>query len=154
MERGQKFSTSVITKGKLEVRQKSSGKGRKSSMRGGGLVNIPLRSFSSKGTLEQPNIDKVIGDGIRRKPHVERSNMICRICSSKAFKLGDVGMELGQHSRPTSVMAYRVIYQLVKIRKTKAYHIGEKGRSRDSSCCGPTSSIPNIRSGATTSVRS
>ena len=51
--------------------------------------------------------------------------MICRIFSSKAFKLGDVRRKLGQHSRPTSVMVYRVIDQLVKIGKTEACDIGE-----------------------------
>ena len=64
-ERGKNLSTNVITKGKLEVRKKISRKSRKSSMRGGGLVNIPLRSFSSKCTLEQLKTDRVIGDGIR-----------------------------------------------------------------------------------------
>ena len=92
----------------------------KISMRGRGLVNIPLRSFSSKRTLEQSKTDKVIGDGIKRTPHVERSIMACRIFSSKTFKLGDVGRELGWHSRPTSVMAYRVIDQLVKIENTES----------------------------------
>ena len=56
--------------------------------------------------------------------------MICRIFSSKAFKLGDIGRELGWQSRPTSVMVYRVIDQLVKIGKTEACHIGEQGSSR------------------------
>ena len=80
--------------------------------------------------------------------------MICRIFTSKTFKLGDVGRELGWHWRPTNIMMYRVIYQLVKIGKTEAYHIGEQRISRGSVRCGPTSGIPNIRSGVTTSIRS
>ena len=78
-------------------------------MRGEGLVNIPLRSFSSKRTLEQSKMDRLIGDGVRRTPHVKISNMFCRIFSNKTFKLGDVKRELGRHSRLTSVMVYRVI---------------------------------------------
>ena len=89
-KRSQKFDTSVITKGKLEVRQKSSGKSRKGGMRGSGLINIPLRSFTSKHSLEQPKTDKFIGNGIRQTPHVERSNMISRILSNKTFELWDV----------------------------------------------------------------
>ena len=93
------------------------------------MVNVPLRSFSSKRRLEQPKVDRVIGDGVRQTPDVERLNMACRIFSSKTFKLGDVGRELHWHSRPTSVIAYGVIYQLVKIGKTEACHIGEQGSS-------------------------
>ena len=51
-ESGQKFVIGVIAKGKLEVGQKFLCKGRKSSMRGSSLVDIPLGSFSSKRTLE------------------------------------------------------------------------------------------------------
>ena len=54
--------------------------------------------------MEQPKTNRVIGNGVRQTPNVERSNMICSIFSSKTFKLGDVGRELGQHSRPTSVI--------------------------------------------------
>ena len=154
IERSQKFDTSVITKGKLEVREKISSRSCKGGMRGRGLINIPLRSFTSKRTLKKPKTDRVIGDGVRRTPHVERSNMVCRIFSSKTFKLGDVGRELGWHSRPTRIMVYGVIDQLVKIKKIEAYHIREQWSSCDSSCCGPTSSIPSIRVGATTSIRS
>ena len=138
-ERSQEFGTSVIMKGKLEVRQKSPGKSRKGGMRGRGLINIPLRSFTSKRRLEQPKTDRVIGNRVRRTPHAKRSNMICRIFTSKTFKLRDVGRELGWHSSPSNIMVYRVIYQLVKIKKTEACHIGEQGSSWDSSCCGPTS---------------
>ena len=101
-KRGQEFSTSVVTKGKLEIRQKGSGKSRKGGMRGRGLINIPLRSFTCKRTLEQLKTDRVIGNGVRRTAHVEISNMICRIFSSKTFKLGDVRRELGRHSRKTT----------------------------------------------------
>ena len=65
IERFQEFGTNVIAKGKLELRQKSPGKSHKSSMRGGSLVNIPLRSFSGKRMLEQPKTDRVIGNGGR-----------------------------------------------------------------------------------------
>ena len=63
-ERGQKFGTSVIKKGKLEVRHKSPGKGHKISMRGGALVNIPLRSFACKRAMELPKTDGIIGNRI------------------------------------------------------------------------------------------
>ena len=85
---------------------------------------------------------------------MEISNMVCRIFYSKTFKLGDVGRELGWNSRPTRVMVYGFIYQLVKIGKTEACHIGEQGNSWSRSCCGSTSSIPIIRARATTCVRS
>ena len=55
--------------------------------------------------------------------------MVCRIFSSKTFKLGDVGREFGWHNRATRIMVYRVIDQIVKIGKTEAFHIREKGRS-------------------------
>ena len=64
-ERGKRFTTSVITKGKLEVRHKNPHESFKISMRRGGLVNIPLRRFSSKHTLEQPKTDEIIDDGVR-----------------------------------------------------------------------------------------
>ena len=89
-EGGQDFGTGVIAKGKLEVRRKSLGNNRKSSMRGGSLVNIPLGSLSSKRTLEKPKTDRFIDDGVRRTPHVERMNMVGRILSNISFKLGDV----------------------------------------------------------------
>ena len=120
MEGGQELGPSVVMKGKLEIRQKIPGKSRKFGMRRRGLINLPLRSFTCKHLLEQPKMDRVIGNGVRCTPHVERSNLICRIFSSKTFKLGDVGRELGRHSRPTSIMVYRVIDQLVKIGKIEA----------------------------------
>ena len=80
--------------------------------------------------------------------------MICRIFSSKALKLGDVRRELSWHSRPTSIMVYRVIYQLVKVREAEAFHEEVQGCSRGSVCCGPTSGIPSMRSRVTTSIRS
>ena len=76
MEKSQNFGTSVITKGKLEVRQKILGKSHKGGMRGRGLINIPLKFFTCNHTLEQLKTDRVIGNGVGRIPHVERSNMI------------------------------------------------------------------------------
>ena len=78
------------------------------------MINIPLISFASKRTLEQPKTDRVIGNGVRQTPHVERSNMVCRILSSKTFKLGDVRRELGWHSRPTSIVVYRSLINWLK----------------------------------------
>ena len=118
------------------------------------LINIPLRNFTCKCLLEQPKMDRVIGNGGRGTPHLERSNMICRIFSSEAFKLWDVRRELCQHSRPTSIMVYRVICQPVQIREAEACHEGEQGRSRGSVCCGPTSGITRRRVGVTTRIRS
>ena len=61
----------------------------------GGLVNIPFRSFAGKRALEQLKADGIIGNGIGGTPHVERSDMVGWIFSSKAFELRDVGGELG-----------------------------------------------------------
>ena len=73
------------------------------------MGNIPLRSFVGKHALEQSKTDGVIGDGIKGAPHVERSDMVRGIFASKAFKLGNVGGELGWHSRLTNILAYRII---------------------------------------------
>ena len=89
----------------------------------GGLVNIPFRSFAGKRALEQMKTDGVIGNGIGGTPHVERSNMIGWIFSSKAFKLRDVRGELGWHSRPTNIVADRVIDQLIEIREAEACNV-------------------------------
>ena len=86
----------------------------------GGLVNIPFRSFAHKHVLEQPKMDGIIGNGIRGTPHVERSDMVDWILSSKAFELRDVRGELGWHSRPTNIMADRVIDQLIEIGEAEA----------------------------------
>ena len=88
-----------------------------------GLVNIPFRSFARKRALEQPKTDGIIGNGIGRTPHVERSDMIGWIFSSKAFKLRDVRGELGWHSRPTNIVADRVIDQLIEIGEAEAYDV-------------------------------
>ena len=79
--------------------------------------------------------------------------MIGWIFSSKAFELGNFGGVLGWHSRPTKIVADRVIDQLIEIEETEAYHVGEQGDSRGSSCGGSASGIPGIRAGVTTSVR-
>ena len=39
-------------------------------------------------------MNRVINNVVRRTPHVEISNMVCRIISSKTFKLGDVRRSL------------------------------------------------------------
>ena len=91
----------------------------------GGLINIPFRSFVGKRALEQMKTDGVIGDGIGGTPHVERSDMVGGIFTSKAFELGNVGGELGWHSRPTNIVMNRIINQLIEIGETKASHIRE-----------------------------
>ena len=52
--------------------------------------------------------------------------MVGGIFCSKAFKLGNVEGELGWHSRPTNIVADRIIDQLTEVRETKADHIREK----------------------------
>ena len=51
--------------------------------------------------------------------------MVGGIFTSKAFELGNVGGELGWHSRPTNIVANRIINQLIKIEDTEAGHIRE-----------------------------
>ena len=119
----------------------------------GGLINIPFRSFIIERALEQPKTDGIIGNGIGGTPHMERSDMVGWIFFSKAFKLRDVGGELGWHSRPTNIMADRVIGQLIEIGEAEACHVREQRCSRGSSCGGSTSSSPDIRAGITASVR-
>ena len=75
----------------------------------GGLINIPFRSFACERALEQLKMDGVIGNGIGGTPHVERLDMVGWIVSSKAFELGNVGGELGWHSKPTNIVADRII---------------------------------------------
>ena len=99
----------------------------------GGLVNIPFRSFIGKCALEQPKTDGIIGNGIGGTPHVERSDMVGWIFSSKAFELRDVGGELGWHSRPTNIVADRVIDQLIEIGEAEACDVWEQRCSRGSS---------------------
>ena len=91
----------------------------------GGLINIPFGSFAGKRALEQTKTDGVIDDGIRGTPHVERSDMVRGILASKAFKFGNVVGELGWHSRPTNIVANRIINQLIEIKETEASHIRE-----------------------------
>ena len=79
--------------------------------------------------------------------------MVGGIFASKAFELGNVGKELGGHSRLTNIVADRIIDQLIEIRETKTYHIGEKRDSRGSSRGGSVSNSPNIRAEVATSVR-
>ena len=92
----------------------------------GGLVNIPLRSFNGERALEQLKTDGVIGNGIGGTLHVERSNMIGWIFSSKAFELRDVEGEIGWHSRPTNIVADRVIDQLIEIGEAEACDVREQ----------------------------
>ena len=93
----------------------------------GGLVNIPFRSFAGERALEQSKTDGVIGNGIGGTPHVERSDMIGWIFSSKAFELRDVRGELGWHSRPTNIVADRVIDQLIEIGEAEACDVRQQG---------------------------
>ena len=79
--------------------------------------------------------------------------MIGWIFSRKAFELRDVGGELGWHSRPTNIVADRVIDQLIEIGEAEACHVREQRCSQGSSCGGSASSSPNIRAGVTASVR-
>ena len=117
------------------------------------MVNIPFRSFAGKRALEQMKTDGVIDNGIGGTPHVERSDTIGWIFSSKAFELRDVRGELGWHSRPTNIVVDRVIDQLIEIREAEACHVREQGCSRGSSCGGFASSSPGIRAGIPASVR-
>ena len=120
----------------------------------GGLFNIPFRSFTGKRALEQLKTDGIIGDGTGGTPHVERSDMVGWIFSSKAFELSDVGGELGLHSRPTNIVADRVIDQLIEIGEAEACNVREQGYGRGSSCGSSASSIVGIRVGSTASIRS
>ena len=49
--------------------------------------------------------------------------MVGWIFSSKAFELRDVRGELGWHSRPTNIMADRVIDQLIEIGEAEACNV-------------------------------
>ena len=84
---------------------------------------------------------------------MERSDMVRGIFTSKAFKLRNVGGELGGHSKPINIVVDRVIDQLIEIGETEACHVREQGYSRGSSYRGSTGSISGIRAGVTTSVR-
>ena len=118
-----------------------------------GLVNIPLRSFAGKRALEKPKTDGIISNGIRGTPHAERSNMVRRIFTSKAFEFRNAGGELGGHRRPTKIVADGIINQLIEIREAETYHIREKRDSRGSSCGGSSSNIPSSRARVSTSIR-
>ena len=119
----------------------------------GGLINIPFRSFVGKRALEQSKTDGVIDDGIGGTPHVEISNMVRGIFTSKAFKLGNVGGELGWHSRPTNIVADRIIDQLIEVGETETGHIREQRGSRGRSCSGSTRNGPSSSTGVAASTR-
>ena len=53
---------------------------------------------------------------------MERSDIVGGILSNKAFELGNVGGELGWHSKPTNIVADRIIDQLIEIGETEPYH--------------------------------
>ena len=78
-------------------------------MGGSGLINIPLRSFTYKCALEQSKTNGVVGNGIGGTPHMEGSNMVGGIFTSKAFELGNVGRDLCWHSRPNNIVADKII---------------------------------------------
>ena len=73
--------------------------------------------------------------------------MVRGIFTSKAFKLRNVGGELGWHSRPTDIMANRIINQLIEVRETETGHIREQWRSRGRSHSGSTGNGPSSRTG-------
>ena len=79
------------------------------------MLNIPFRSFASKRALEQSKTNRVISNGIGGTSHMEGSDMVGGILTSKAFELGNVGGELGWHSRPTDIVADRIINQLIEV---------------------------------------
>ena len=120
----------------------------------GGLVNIPFRRFAGKRALEQTKTDGVIGNGIGGTPHVERSDMVGGILSSQAFELGNVGGELGWHSRPTDIVANRIIDQLIEVGETETDHIREQRGSRGRSRSGSTGNGPSSRTGVAASAKS
>jgi len=111
------------------------------------LVNIPLRSFTCKRALEQPKMNGIIADGIGGTPHVERSVLVGGSFASKAFELGNVGGKPCWHSRPTNIVANRIINQLIEIGETEADHIREQRGSRGRSRSGSTGSGPSSRTG-------
>lgn len=98
------------------------------------MINIPFRRFAGKRALEQTKTNGVIGDGIGGTRHVEISNLVRGVFTSKAFKPGNVRGELGWHSRPTNIVEDRIIHQLIEVGETETGHIreqrGSRGRSR------------------------
>ena len=122
-------------------------------MRGSGLINIPLRICAFKRALEQSKMDGIISDGIGGTPHVEISDMVRGIFTSKVFEHGNVGGELGWHNRPTNIVVDRIIDQLIEIGETEACHEGEQGSSLGSSYGCSASNNPSIRAGVSTSIR-
>ena len=83
---------------------------------------------------------------------MEGFDMVGGILTSKAFKHGNVGGELGWHSRPTNIVADRIINQLIEVGETKANHIreqwGSRGRSRTGSTRNKTSSSIGVAAGS------
>ena len=49
--------------------------------------------------------------------------MVGGIFTSKAFELGNVGGELGCHSRPTDIVVDRIVDNLIEVGETEASHI-------------------------------
>ena len=109
------------------------------------MIDIPFRSFSGKRVLEQAKTNGVIGDGIGGTPHVERSDMVRGIFTSKAFELGNVRGEIGWHSRPTNIVVDRIVDQLIEIWDIEPSHIREQRGSRGRSRSGSTGNRPNSR---------
>ena len=79
--------------------------------------------------------------------------MVGGIFTSKAFELGNVEGELGWHSRPTNIVANRIIDQLIEVRETETGHIREQRDNRGSSRGDSASNSPNIRAGVAASIR-
>ena len=112
-----------------------------------GLIEIPFRSFAGKRALEQSKTNGVISDEIGGTPHVERSDMVGGIFASKAFELGTVGGKLGWHSRPSNIVANRVINEMIEVGETEGGHIREKWGSQGRSRSGSTGNGPSCRTG-------
>ena len=73
--------------------------------------------------------------------------MVGGILGGKAFKLGNIGGELGGRSKPTNIVADRIIDQLMEIGETESCHIREQRDSQGSSCGGSASNRPSNRTG-------
>ena len=70
----------------------------------------------------------------------------------QGLQIRNVEGELGGHSRPTNIVADRVINQLIEIGEAEACDVREQGCGRGSSSGGSASSSFDIRAGSTASV--
>ena len=79
--------------------------------------------------------------------------MVGGIFTRKAFELGNVGGELGWHSRPTNIVADRIVDQLIEIEETETSPIREKRDSRGRSRSGSVGNGPSSRTGVAAGAR-